>query len=88
MRVSLSKHTRLCISLSGRPSNIGTRFHKYLYDLLDRLRGVTRLSQGVIFVCSSITPVASMSAVIWSSRPSALSCNTKSPSWPGITAVF
>jgi shikimate dehydrogenase len=34
MRVPLSKDTRLCISLSGRPSNIGTRFHNYLYDLL------------------------------------------------------
>nr|WP_194946017.1 shikimate 5-dehydrogenase [Mycolicibacterium malmesburyense]CRL73722.1 shikimate 5-dehydrogenase [Mycolicibacterium malmesburyense] len=33
MRVPLSKDTRLCISLSGRPSNIGTRFHNYLYDL-------------------------------------------------------
>jgi shikimate dehydrogenase len=28
----ISKDTRLCISLSGRPSNIGTRFHNYLYD--------------------------------------------------------
>jgi shikimate dehydrogenase len=34
MRVPLSKDTRLCISLAGRPSNIGTRFHNYLYDLL------------------------------------------------------
>jgi shikimate dehydrogenase len=34
MRVPLSKDTRLCISLSGRPSNIGTRFHNYLYDVL------------------------------------------------------
>lgn len=34
MRVPISKDTRLCISLSGRPSNIGTRFHNYLYDLL------------------------------------------------------
>ncbi|KQW08586.1 shikimate dehydrogenase [Leifsonia sp. Root4] len=25
----------LCISLSGRPSNIGTRFHNYLYDALE-----------------------------------------------------
>lgn len=30
----LSKDTRLCLSLSGRPSNIGTRFHNYLYDEL------------------------------------------------------
>ena len=34
MRPALNKDTRLCISLSGRPSNIGTRFHNYLYDLL------------------------------------------------------
>ena len=34
MRVPLSKDTRLCISLAGRPSDIGTRFHNYLYDLL------------------------------------------------------
>jgi shikimate dehydrogenase len=34
MRVPLSRDTRLCISLSGRPSNIGTRFHNYLYDVL------------------------------------------------------
>jgi shikimate dehydrogenase len=33
-RPALSKDTRLCISLAGRPSNIGTRFHNYLYDLL------------------------------------------------------
>lgn len=34
MRPPLSKDTRLCISLAGRPSNIGTRFHNYLYDSL------------------------------------------------------
>jgi shikimate dehydrogenase len=34
MRPPLSKDTRLCISLAGRPSNIGTRFHNYLSDLL------------------------------------------------------
>jgi len=26
-----NRDTRLCISLSGRPSNIGTRFHNYIY---------------------------------------------------------
>ncbi|MGU3434880.1 shikimate 5-dehydrogenase [Actinomycetes bacterium M1A6_2h] len=31
----LNRDTRLCMSLSGRPSNIGTRFHNYLYDELD-----------------------------------------------------
>jgi shikimate dehydrogenase len=30
----LTKDTRLCISLSGRPSSIGTRFHNFLYDEL------------------------------------------------------
>jgi len=30
----LSKDTRICISLASRPSNIGTRFHNYLYELL------------------------------------------------------
>jgi shikimate dehydrogenase len=34
MRPPLNKDTRLCISLAGRPSNIGTRFHNYLYDEL------------------------------------------------------
>lgn len=33
-RPPLSKDTRLCISLAARPSNIGTRFHNHLYDLL------------------------------------------------------
>ena len=27
----ISKDTQLCISLSGRPSNLGTRFHNFLY---------------------------------------------------------
>ncbi len=30
----LTKDTRLCLSLSGRPGNTGTRFHNYLYDAL------------------------------------------------------
>jgi shikimate dehydrogenase len=34
MRPPLSKDTTLCISLAARPSNIGTRFHNHLYDLL------------------------------------------------------
>ncbi|MFB9234156.1 shikimate 5-dehydrogenase [Plantactinospora siamensis] len=34
MTRQLSKDTRLCISLAGRPSNIGTRFHNHLYDEL------------------------------------------------------
>ncbi len=34
MRPNLTKDTTLCISLAGRPSNIGTRFHNFLYDEL------------------------------------------------------
>jgi shikimate dehydrogenase len=34
VRPPLNKDTRLCISLAARPSNIGTRFHNYLYDQL------------------------------------------------------
>jgi shikimate dehydrogenase len=34
MKPPLSKDTTLCISLAARPSNIGTRFHNYLYDQL------------------------------------------------------
>jgi shikimate dehydrogenase len=30
----ITKDTVLCMSLAGRPSNIGTRFHNYLYDEL------------------------------------------------------
>ncbi len=33
-RSFLDRDTQLCMSLSGRPSNIGTRFHNYLYDEL------------------------------------------------------
>ncbi|TAP28113.1 MULTISPECIES: shikimate 5-dehydrogenase [Micrococcaceae] len=31
----LNKDMSLCISLSGRPSNLGTRFHNYLYEELE-----------------------------------------------------
>jgi shikimate dehydrogenase len=34
MRPPLSKDTRLCMSLSGRPGQFGTRFHNHLYDQL------------------------------------------------------
>ncbi|MDO9410004.1 shikimate 5-dehydrogenase [Patulibacter sp.] len=34
MRPPLSKDTRLCLSLSGRPGTFGTRFHNHLYDAL------------------------------------------------------
>ena len=31
METTINKDTRLCMSLSGRPGNFGTRFHNYLY---------------------------------------------------------
>lgn len=31
---SITKDTKLCISLAGRPGNYGTRFHNYLYRAL------------------------------------------------------
>jgi shikimate dehydrogenase len=34
IRDALTKDTRLCMSLAARPSNIGTRFHNYLYEEL------------------------------------------------------
>jgi len=34
MPVKITKDTVLCISLAGSPSNIGTRFHNYLYEEL------------------------------------------------------
>ena len=35
MARTLNKDTQLCISLAARPSNLGTRFHNYLYEELD-----------------------------------------------------
>lgn len=35
MTLSINKDTRLCMSLSGRPGNFGTRFHNYLYQALE-----------------------------------------------------
>jgi shikimate dehydrogenase len=32
--LSITRHTRLCMSLAGNPTDIGTRFHNYLYDEL------------------------------------------------------
>lgn len=34
MKPPISKDTQLCMSLSGRPGNFGTRFHNHLYDAL------------------------------------------------------
>lgn len=35
MKPLIGPRTRLCMSLSARPSNFGTRFHNRLYELLD-----------------------------------------------------
>src|SRR5512133_2054740 len=35
MARQINKDTTLCMSLAARPSNLGTRFHNYLYDALD-----------------------------------------------------
>ncbi|MDO4254441.1 MAG: shikimate 5-dehydrogenase [Kocuria sp.] len=32
---NINKDTQLCISLSARPTNIGTRFHNHLYQVMD-----------------------------------------------------
>jgi shikimate dehydrogenase len=34
MESSINRDTQLCMSLSGRPGNFGTRFHNYLYQEL------------------------------------------------------
>ncbi|MCO6545397.1 MAG: shikimate 5-dehydrogenase [Gilliamella sp.] len=35
MARTINKDTTVCMSLSARPSNFGTRFHNYLYEKLD-----------------------------------------------------
>ena len=35
MTLRISRDTRLCMSLSARPGNFGTRFQNYLYEALD-----------------------------------------------------
>jgi len=35
MTARITKDTKLCMSLSGRPGNFGTRFHNFLYDELE-----------------------------------------------------
>ncbi|SNB72482.1 shikimate dehydrogenase [Arboricoccus pini] len=34
-KLSINRDTKLCMSLSGRPGNFGTRFQNYLYDELN-----------------------------------------------------
>src|ERR1700712_1695023 len=51
-RPPLNKDTTLCISLAARPSNIGTRFHNYLYDRL-----------GIDFIYKTFTTTAIGAAI-------------------------
>ena len=51
-RAGISKDTQLCISLAARPSNIGTRFHNKLYELL-----------GLDFVYKAFAPTDIVNAV-------------------------
>ena len=34
-KLSINRETRLCMSLSARPGNFGTRFHNHLYEVLE-----------------------------------------------------
>ena len=49
----LNKDMRLCVSFAARPSNIGTRFHNFLYDEL-----------GLNFVYKAFAPVDIEQAVL------------------------
>jgi shikimate dehydrogenase len=48
----LDKDTQLCVSLAARPSNIGTRFHNFLYERL-----------GLNFVYKAFAPVSLEQAI-------------------------
>ena len=52
MSHTFSKDTQLCVSLSARPSTIGTRFHNYLYEAL-----------GLDFVYKAFAPVDLAAAI-------------------------
>jgi shikimate dehydrogenase len=49
---TITRDTTLCVSLAARPSNIGTRFHNFLYDEL-----------GLDFVYKAFAPVDLEAAV-------------------------
>ena len=78
----ITKDTVLCMSLSGRPSNVGTRFHNFLYAELD-----------LDFVYKAFT-TTDLAAAIAGIRPSASvgaasRCPTRrqpSSSWTSSTA--
>jgi shikimate dehydrogenase len=50
---SITKDTVVCMSLAGRPSNVGTRFHNFLYAEL-----------GLDFVYKAFTTTTDLAAAI------------------------
>lgn len=68
----ISKDTQLCLSLSGRPSNLGTRFHNFLYAEL-----------GLDFVYKAFTtddlPAAIGASGPWASAAPGSPCPTRRP---------
>jgi hypothetical protein len=79
---SITKDTVLCMSLAGRPSNIGTRFHNFLYAEL-----------GLDFVYKAFTttdlPAPSLGSGPWAFAAAGSPCRTRRPassSWTPWTA--
>jgi hypothetical protein len=81
---SITKDTVLCMSVAGRPSNVGTRFHNFLYaeleldyvykaftttDLAAAIAGIRALGiRGCGSRCPSRRPASSMWTP-WTARP-------------------
>lgn len=53
MQPQINRDTQLCVSLSARPSNIGTRFHNHLYSQL-----------GLNFIYKAFSPVNLTNAIL------------------------
>jgi shikimate dehydrogenase len=81
---SITKDTVVCMSLAGRPSNIGTRFHNFLYaelglDFVYKAFTTTDLAAAIAGIqaqgirgCGSRCPTrrpASRSWTPWTARP-------------------
>jgi shikimate dehydrogenase len=81
---SITKDTVLCMSLAGRPSNIGTRFHNFLYaelgldfvykaftttDLAAAIAGIRALGIRGCGVSMPTRRPASSSWTPWTPRP-------------------
>lgn len=64
----LNKDMTLCISLSARPSNNGTRFHNHLYEALDlnwiyKAFAPTDLTQAIAGCAASASAVRDLDAL-------------------------